>query len=133
LASSNLVGIQSSQIDEVWPQVIGLMRGVLKEEPDYSHDHIKYYCKQAKMQLWVTQNIDGFVVTEIQIYPLRKVLVAMFAGGKDGKVNWIEVMEDLKKFAKDTGCASVRIYGRRGWVKKFKPQKEMSFFDTEVL
>jgi len=108
------------------------MRGVLKEEKDYSTDHIKLYCKRTEMQLWVIGDVDGFVVTQINIFPLRKVLVAMFAGGKDGKVDWIEVMEELKELAKAKDCEAVRIYGRRGWVRKFKPKRDMAFFDTEV-
>jgi len=132
LALSSLRGVQSSDIDKVWHSVLSLMRGVLKEEKDYSTDHIKYFCKQTRMQLWLIGNVDGFVITEISIYPMRKVLVASFGGGKDGKVDWLDVMEDLKKLADAKGCETVRIYGRKGWIKKFKPKKDMAFFDIEV-
>lgn len=58
------------------------------------------------------------VVTEIQIYPQKKVMHIFLAGGDLEEL--LEMEKSVRAFAETIGCNSMSISGRRGWVKIFE-------------
>ena len=58
------------------------------------------------------------VVTEIQIYPRKKVMHIFLAGGDLEEL--LEMEKSVRAFAKTIDCNSMSISGRRGWVKIFE-------------
>jgi|TARA_R100001463_G_scaffold61741_1_gene114560 hypothetical protein len=65
------------------------------------------------MQLWPGK--DGCAVTEIVIYPNRKVLHVFLAGGKLEQIT--NMHDDAVKWGKQQGCDSMSLSGRPGWKK----------------
>lgn len=57
------------------------------------------------------------VITEIQVYPQRKVMHIFLAGGDLDEL--LEIEKSIEAFAHDIGCNSLSISGRRGWVRIF--------------
>jgi hypothetical protein len=67
----------------------------------------------AKMQLWVGET--GCAVTEIIVYPRKKVLHVFLAGGEMSQI--IDFQESAAEFGRMNGCTAMTLAGRRGWKK----------------
>jgi hypothetical protein len=69
------------------------------------------------MQLWSGAN--GCAVTEIIVYPNKKILHVFLAGGTQGHgIDQITDMHDSAvTFAKENGCEGMSVSGRAGWKK----------------
>jgi len=79
---------------------------------------------KGTMQLWVGEK--GCAVTEIVVYPNKKVLHVFLAGGKMEQIT--DMHDDAVKWAKEQGCVGMTISGRKGWQKVlsekgWKPQQ----------
>ena len=67
----------------------------------------------GRMQAWI--NDDTIAITEVVVFPRKRVLHCFLAGGKMRKV--IEMMPSAMEWGRAQGCASFTIAGRRGWVR----------------
>ena len=70
----------------------------------------------GNFQLWPGEK--SAVVTELQIFPGKKVMHIFLAGGDLDEL--LEMERSVRAFAVTIGCNSMSISGRRGWVKIFK-------------
>ena len=68
------------------------------------------------LQLWSAEK--GCVVTEIIVYPNKKVLHFFLAGGKLEQIT--DMQDDIVKWAKAQGCVEMSLAGRLGWKKVFQ-------------
>lgn len=68
---------------------------------------------QGRMQLWPAEN--SCIVTEITVYPRKKVLHVFLGGGELNEI--LGMHESVVQWAKDHGCSSLTMTGRKGWVK----------------
>lgn len=68
------------------------------------------------MQLW--SGDEGCAVTEITVYPKRKVLHVFLAGGKMDQI--LDFQESAAEFGRRNGCSKMTIAGRKGWTKVLK-------------
>ena len=71
----------------------------------------------GNFQLWLGTN--GCAVTEIVVYPNKKVLHVFLAGGDQGQgIEQITDMhDDAMAWGKQQGCDGMPVTGRRGWKK----------------
>ena len=71
----------------------------------------------GNFQLWLGTN--GCAVTEIVVYPNKKVLHVFLAGGDQGQgIEQITDMhDDAMAWGKQQGCEGMTVTGRRGWKK----------------
>ena len=65
------------------------------------------------MQLWPTPK--GCIVTEIVIYPKKKVLNVFLGGGELEQI--MDMHIDVIEWAKTQGCSALTMTGRLGWKK----------------
>jgi hypothetical protein len=63
------------------------------------------------MQLWAGKS--GCAVTEISVYPRKKVFHVFLAAGDMEQI--IDFQDSAIQFAKINGCDSMTIAGRSGW------------------
>lgn len=66
---------------------------------------------EGKMQLWPAP--DGCLVTEIIVYPRKKVLHIFLAGGKLDQLT--DMHDDVIRWAKSYDCSALTLSGRKGW------------------
>jgi hypothetical protein len=64
-------------------------------------------------QLWPNDN--GCAVTEITVYPTKKVFHVFLAGGHLSDITDME--ESAAIWGKSCGCSLMTIAGRKGWLK----------------
>lgn len=70
----------------------------------------------GRMQLWPARN--SCVVTEIVVYPQKKVLNVFLGGGELEELAGMH--GDVIKWARAQGCTAVSISGRKGWERAFR-------------
>ena len=82
------------------------------------------------MQLWMGAN--GCAVTEVIVYPNKKVLHVFLAGGDKGYgIKQITDMhDDAMAWGKAQGCDGMTVTGRRGWKKILQPRGWTEQFTT---
>ena len=83
------------------------------------------------MQLWPAPK--GCAVTEIVIYPRKKVLHIFLAAGELKQI--LQMEKDAIKWGKSQGCEAVSLSGRFGWKKVLKDygwQPQMIVLGKEI-
>ena len=80
-------------------------------------DDIVESIAKGTMQLWAAPR--GCIVTEIVIYPRKKVLNIFLAGGELDQI--LDMDNDVKKWAEHYGCTAATMSGRMGWKKPLAP------------
>jgi hypothetical protein len=71
---------------------------------------------EGNMQLWPSPR--GCIVTEIVVYPRKKVLNVFLGGGELDQL--LDMHNDVTAWAKSYGCKALTITGRFGWKKPLK-------------
>ena len=110
-------------VNTCWKQIEPFMEGAAKYTYGrYTSDDIYDSVTEHDYQLWVAfdeTGIKGAIVTNIMVYPKRKLLCMSFCGGYDLK-EWKEPMLSLlQRYAKDMGCDGIEATARAGWAKIF--------------
>ena len=82
----------------------------------YKRQDIALGIKEARMQLWPSPR--GCIVTEIVVYPRKKVLNVFLGGGELDQL--LDMHSDVTDWAKSYGCEALTITGRFGWKKPLK-------------
>lgn len=70
----------------------------------------------GKMQLWSGEK--GCAVTEIAVYPNKKVLHVFLAGGNLEQIT--DMMDSAVEWGKAQDCVGMTLSGRKGWIKILK-------------
>lgn len=91
------------------------VRGWLQPALDLARTHriedVEQAVVKGTMQLWVGER--GALVTQINTYPLRKVLHVFLAGGEMDQV--LDFLPSLHMWAEMQGCSELTLSGRTGW------------------
>mgnify|MGYP001193180561 FL=1 len=69
------------------------------------------------MQLWPAER--GCIVTELAVYPKKRVLHIFLAGGELDQIT--DMHEDVIRWAKAQDCQALTLAGRMGWKKALAP------------
>ena len=68
---------------------------------------------KGTMQLWPTPK--GCIVTEIVVYPRKRMLNVFLGGGELEQI--LDMHKDVIQWAKAPGCTALTMTGRGGWKK----------------
>jgi N-acyl-L-homoserine lactone synthetase len=68
---------------------------------------------EGKAQAWV--NNDSIAITEVVVYPRKKVLDGFIAAGKCKEI--VEMMPSAIEWGRSIGCTGFTIAGRKGWTR----------------
>jgi len=83
----------------------------------HSWDDIENGIASGMMQLWPAAK--GCIVTEIVVYPKKKVINIFLAGGELDQI--LDMDADVKAWASAHGCTGATMTGRVGWKKPLEP------------
>ena len=98
-----------------------LIDRAVSRQDTHSLDDVKAAVAHGKAQLWCGEK--SALVTELVVYPRKKVCRIWMAGGELGELQG-EMLPTVEKWAKAKGCAAVEIIGRRGWVRVLDDYRE---------
>ena len=79
----------------------------------HNFDDVVSGLAEGKMQLWPAPK--GCIVTEIVVYPRKKVLNVFLGGGELEQL--MDMHKDVIAWSEAQGCVAVTITGRYGWKK----------------
>jgi hypothetical protein len=121
---TELIQFTKEEIDGIWNLVKNLIRkACIRAGGFVNEEHIKEYCKQGEMQLWVviteTNEVLCVCVTEIRKYPNYSVCDTKIVTGKRYK-EWFDYVDKISEWAKEQGCKKMEIFSRPGYVSMFK-------------
>lgn len=71
---------------------------------------------KGHLQLWPTPR--GCIVTEIVVFPKKRVLNVFLGGGELNQI--LDMHESVIDWARSQGCSALTMSGRAGWVKPLK-------------
>ena len=118
-----VVLIQPGDLEVVWDEVVPLIEAALKHsEGEVIPEDLIKPIKVGKMQLWVALS-DGVIaamITEIVVYPRKRVLRVITIAGKDGygMSRWYGFLPLVEGFALNNNCSSLEAWTRKGMAKK---------------
>ena len=133
-----VVLIQPGDLELVWDEVVPLIEAALKHsEGEIIPEDLVRPIKTGKMQLWVALS-DGVIaamITEIVVYPRKRVLRVITIAGKDGHgmSKWYGFLPLVEGFALSNNCSSLEAWTRKGMAKKLKDWEHKYMVITKDL
>lgn len=82
--------------------------------------------KAGEFQLWPAER--GCLVTEIFEFPQRRVLNVFLGAGDMDQL--VDMHDSVVAFARQNGCAAVRVTGRAGWARVWRKAGFKPLFQT---
>ena len=79
----------------------------------HGFDDVVAGLQKGTLQLWPTPR--GCIVTEIVVYPRKKVLNVFLGGGELEQI--MDMHKDVIAWAKAQDCEALTMHGRFGWKK----------------
>lgn len=116
-----ILSVTPNAVAGIWPAILPMLeKPIGLSQGCYLPEDVVAACQLGHMQLWVaaeSEEVLAAYVTEITAYPRKRVIRAVFAGGKPHSMTrWLEPMvQAIEDFGKAVGCASITAMGRRGW------------------
>jgi len=102
-----------TQIDELARCRLWIEAALEYSGGTHNFDDVVSGLAEGKMQLWPAPK--GYIVTEIVVYPRKKVLNVFLGGGELDQL--MDMHKDVIAWSKAQGCEAVTITGRYGWKK----------------
>lgn len=116
--------VPPEHVTDVWPAIRRYVEKAVKmTSGKYEPEDVLGLVTEYHYPLWIAfddTDIKGAVITRFIDYPRKRYLFLEFCGGKDGH-SWKDAMLDiLRRWAKQNGCAGIEAAGRAGWKKIFE-------------
>lgn len=120
----SVMRIHPELVPEAWPMAEPLLaEAIAMSRGCFEPEDILLLCHTGNAQLWLAgeggEPLAAYV-TEVYQYPRKRVIRALFAGGKKGTMNkWLEPMVKAIEHWAIThwGCAGIEAIGRKGWTR----------------
>jgi hypothetical protein len=119
LAELTLVPVE--QVKFIWPLVSQWVRRSIERVDLSKFDCVEREVLNGDALLWVVHNgvINAAVITQLSINEGGKVCTIISCGG-GGVIAALGLLERIEQYAKQEGCRSVLVYGRKGWARALK-------------
>jgi hypothetical protein len=116
-SSVELVCVDPKHIDAIWPHAEPLLRSACRRTGLNAFADIEADMLSGRSLLWIAWNgeaIEAAAATVLINSEVGKVCVITACGGR-GIKRWLPLVAGIETYARNEGCALVRIYGRNGW------------------
>jgi hypothetical protein len=118
-ASVELICVDPKRVHEIWPHVAHLIHRAVKRTNLSHFSDIADDVLHGNGLLWIAW--DGRAVkaaaTTSLIRTERELVCVLTACGGDDMRLWLPLLAKIEAYAKAEGCARIRIYGRKGWLR----------------
>lgn len=117
----HVFSLAADQIESAWDAMAPLLAIYEKRCQDLSPEQIRRAALESKQQIFGLQDeacrIHGLVVTEIQVTSRGLTCVLVAACGTAKPEYKREILDRIREWAKELGCVTLRIQGRKGWLR----------------
>lgn len=126
--------VDPAHVSKTWPMVSHLIREAM-ERGGGDFAEVEATTLSGEKLLWLAvdeQAIWAAAVTGLHVERGKSFCCIWACGGKE-RTRWLDMESLIEKYAKDEGCQSMRIYGRRGWAREFPEYKLISITLEKAL
>lgn len=125
-----LSGVKAEDVHRVWKDVRPLLERVMEHgNGEFSPETILEALLERHMQLWVGHedgNIIHAGITQIINFPTGKRVCEVTHLAGERMDEWaVDHCDIIESWAKEQGCHSVRIIGRKGWARVHKTYRTL--------
>jgi hypothetical protein len=118
-SACQLLCIAPDQVAQFWPFVAPLIKAAMEKGRLSDYADVEHSVRNGSALLWTAwdgERIKAAAVTELGKANGEKFCTIVACGGSD-RGQWLHLLAGLEAYGKAEGCAAMRIYGRRGWLK----------------
>jgi hypothetical protein len=111
-SSVDLICVDPERIFDFWQYARPLIKAAIDHTNLSDFDYIENQVLSGEQLLWLAWSgkIEAAALTCLE----RGVCTITACSGHDMQ-RWLPLRERLEKYAKDEGCSTMRLYGRKGW------------------
>lgn len=110
--SAELVCVDPKRVHEFWPYAREFILSAIKRTDLSDPQDIEYDILNGDQLLWLA--INAKIKAAASTHLANNVCTITACGGEDMN-EWLPLFAQIEQYAKNEGCKSVRIYGRKGW------------------
>jgi len=125
--------VPKEDLYHIWQDVEPLLKKSLDD--NYRTRDILDGLIQNRFQLFISweDGVECAVVTEVAVYPQKRILRYVLAGGSNMD-NWLEpIQKKIEDFATNNYCQAIEVAGRKGWLRKLKGFKQKIYIMSKEL
>ena len=118
-STPELVCVDPERVGEIWPHVSALLKAACCRTKLNAFEDIEADILAGRSLLWVAWNghvIESAAATILINSESGKVCIITVCGGSNME-RWLSLIGQIESYARREGCARVRIYGRKGWLR----------------
>lgn len=113
------------ELDLYWDKVAHLFANDRVLSNWVTVESIKARLDANRADLWITESLGSALIgaTYSRVDKTKTYLVEMMASEEGAEEGWAEVIKPIEQQAKEWGCTTIQIRGRKGWQRLFKDYK----------
>lgn len=100
-----------------WSRCAPWIEAALEHAGTHTLADVEALVRTRECRFWAGR--EAALITEVQVWPQRKVLLLWLAGGDLDELR-DELRPMAEAYGRDQGCDVVRISGRQGWVRALR-------------
>ncbi|WP_316176152.1 hypothetical protein [Bradyrhizobium sp. SZCCHNRI1073] len=110
--SVDLICVDPKEVSLVWEYAGGMIRAAIERTNLSDFAEIEKDVLSGDQLLWlaVSDHIEAAATTQLS----RNVCTLTACSGHQ-RERWLPLFKMIEKYAKDEGCQTMRIFGRKGW------------------
>lgn len=110
--SVDLICVDPKEVTLVWEYAGGMIRAAIERTNLSDFADIEKDVLEGNQLLWlaISDRIEAAATTHLS----RKVCTLTACSGHQ-RERWLPLFARIEKYAKDEGCHTMRLYGRKGW------------------
>lgn len=110
--SVDLICVPPKEVSQIWPYAGGMIRAAIERTDLGDFEHIEKEVLAGDQLLWlaVSDHIEAAATTHLS----RNVCTLTACSGHH-RERWLPLLAMIEKYAKDEGCHTMRLGGRKGW------------------
>lgn len=117
--SAELICVDPKRVGKVWPHVSPLLKAACRRTRLNAFEDIEADILAGRSLLWMAWNgraIESAAATILINSESGNVCIITVCGGSNME-RWLPLIGQIESYARREGCARVRIYGRKGWLR----------------
>lgn len=110
--SVDLCCVDPKDVAQIWPYAGGMIRAAIERTNLSDFADVERDVLAGDQLLWlvISDKIEAAGTTH-----LSRGVCTITACGGHLMDRWVQLHAKIEKYAKDEGCHTVRLYGRKGW------------------
>lgn len=110
--SVDLLCVNPADVSKTWPLARDLIRAAIERTDLSDFADIEKDVLAGDQLLWlaISDRVEAAATTHLS----RNVCTLTACSGHQ-RERWLPLFARIEKYAKDEGCSTMRIYGRKGW------------------